>query len=270
MPFIAHSYLNIEQTGLNKVICHGFKDGMSVADVDIPDGVTEIADFAFCTDNEDIIRVHCPESLTRIGAGAFECCENLEEITLPKKMNGVLDGTFGGCLKLRQVIIPEGITEIKKMTFNDCESIEEIFIPDTVRKIGFGTFTYCSSLICLSIPDSVKEIGMPGTIEFCTKLEKIRLPQDVCFTWEYDCGRVLFNDCPSLHTMEVGDRKYSFDAKRFEQFYDAMKDTKRPWSDEEMKAVLVDCCTPKDGTVDPVYDVSDNQIDKIKNMADCK
>lgn len=267
MSFIAHPYLNIEKISPNQVICHGFKDGMTSDIIDIPDGVTEIADYAFCTDNEGIIRVHCPESLTKIGTEAFQCCENLKEIHLPKTMCGVLADTFGGCSRLRRLVIPEGITEITPKTFNDCENLEEIVIPDTVIRIGYGAFYSCDALTCLYIPDSVKELSMPGTFEFCRKLEKVRLPQNIRFTWEPDCGRVLFNDCPSLHTIEIGEQTFSFDVERFKRFYDIMEDTNRPWSDEEMKAVLVDCCIPEDHKMLPAYKVSQKCLNQIRMLA---
>lgn len=274
-PIVSHNkdrcveseYLEIEQVNGDKVICRGFKKDMSCAEVDIPEGVTEIADYAFCS-NEDIVRVNCPESLTKIGKDAFQSCYGLEEIRLPKKMSGVFESTLSDCTKLRRLVVPEGITEIMENALNICESLEEVVIPNTVKKINFGAFYGCCSLKSIHIPDSVEEINMSGTFESCTGLQKIRLPENVRFTWENFCGIVLFYNCSSLNCVVVGTREFSFDVKQFERFSETIEDSKRPWSDEEMKAMLVYCCTPKDTTDKcSVYDVSQECIEKIKELA---
>ncbi|MDD6270032.1 MAG: leucine-rich repeat protein [Oscillospiraceae bacterium] len=54
-----------------------------ISDVVIDDGITSVAEGAFCYYPE-LINVTLPDSLDTIGANAFTCCKNLKEITIPE------------------------------------------------------------------------------------------------------------------------------------------------------------------------------------------
>lgn len=99
----ATAYLDIRQESPERVICRGFRDE-GCAEVTIPDGVTEIADYAFCNQDE-IVRVHCPGSIRSIGEEAFQSCEQMEEIILPAEAEGVLNRTFRDCYRLRSGVL---------------------------------------------------------------------------------------------------------------------------------------------------------------------
>ena len=61
----------------------------SEKDIVIPEGVTRIAKYAF--NEDDIVSVTLPESLTEIGDSAFSGCYNLKEVY----NNSALDITVG-------------------------------------------------------------------------------------------------------------------------------------------------------------------------------
>ncbi len=263
----AAEYLKIDAINEEKVVCCGFKEGMSQSDVIIPEGVTEIADYAF-NDNAEIVRVHCPDSITKIGECAFQSCYALEEIQLPQNMNGVFGTMLNDCPKLRKVAIPQGITQIAPCALNGDESLTELSIPNTVTKIGWGAFTNCSSLETLYIPDSVTEINMAGTFAFCSALTSIRLPENLTFLWEYDCGDILFFACDSLKTLTIGSRDFAYDTDRFQRF-EKRNDPKKECSDSEMKAMLRYCCDVHDTeTLPSLFEVEQDCYERIKAFAD--
>lgn len=237
----------------------------AAAETVIPEGVTEIADYAFCND-DTLIRVHCPSSVRSIGKEAFQSCEQLEEIILPAEAEGALDGTFRDCCRLRRVTIPHGITEIASGTFYSCEALESVTIPDTVKTIGAAAFYGCCALKSLYIPDSVGEIHACAVFECCTALEAVRLPETVRFVWEEDMGNVLFEGCPALQKVIIGKREFAFSPARFRQFEAAVEDVCHPWSDAELKALLTLCCTPVDSGA-PAYEVSRECLETVRALA---
>lgn len=270
MNIIGSEYLEIVHKGNDKVICKGFRNGMSCSEVVIPDGVTEIADYAFGSNNDDIVRVYCPDSVARIGKNAFQSCESLEEIRLPQRMNGVWGSIVDGCYKLRRVVIPYGITEIGEDAFNDDNSLTEIVIPDTITKIDKGAFRYCESLekliipdkitkICertfeccralkeLYIPDNVTEVNMKDTFSVCNSLTSIHFPENIVFSSLSDeDGDLMFVYCNALKTVQFGTQTFEFEPNRFHKIWHYWLDNKKPYTDEEMKAIIAYCCVKED------------------------
>lgn len=170
-----------------------------------------------------------PADVTELDIGAFHGCEALETIILPEQLNGALNDTFSECIRLRRITVPAGITEIGENTFSYCENLEAVTIPDTVKRIDTSAFQKCS------------------------RLETVRLPEDVRFIWDDAYETVLFGNCPALHTLTVGDRVFSFDSQRFQQ----LTDTEKEWTDTEIKAALVLCCTAKNPADSrPVYETA--------------
>lgn len=140
---------------------HIFIDGKEVIDLVIPEGTTELKDYAFkhCTSIET---VSFPSTLTTIGYGAFYSCKSLKTVSLPNSLTSMGEYCFNCCYGLTAVHIPEGLTEIPKSAFYDCEALSSIEIPKNITTIGGGAFRYCSSLKDVTIyPWSVTLDGKP-------------------------------------------------------------------------------------------------------------
>ena len=120
-----------------------------------PDGdrVIQIKAYAFSGRN-NIKSVQIPETVTRIGEGAFEDCVNLESVNLPKKLTMILSYTFDGCKNLKEITIPSGVTYIGDEAFADCVSMERITIPAGVTRIGrfaFRNFSRCEGTVTFEV-----------------------------------------------------------------------------------------------------------------------
>jgi hypothetical protein len=126
-------------------------------DVVIPEGVTEIGDYAFygCS---GLISVEIPDGVTTIGDFAFAWCESLASIDIPESVTTIGDSAFAGCESLTSIKIPESVTSIGYYTFGWCDSLTSIEIPEGVTTIGDGAFYECYNLTSIKIPESVTYI----------------------------------------------------------------------------------------------------------------
>ena len=177
------------------VLTKYYGDGGNVV---IPNGVTSIGDYAFCTDGS-LKRVVIPDGVTSIGDGAFRGCRSLESITIPNGVTSIGDGAFCTDGSLKRVVIPDGVTSIGDGAFCACRSLESITIPDSVTSIGYDAFWLCESLKSITIPDSVTSIGAHAFSE-CSALESITIPDSVT-----SIGYRAFLGCKSLEHITIPD-----------------------------------------------------------------
>ena len=165
---------------------------------DIPNSVTKIGEGAFsgCSSLENI---NIPDSVTEIGENAFYCCESLESINIPDSVTEIGENAFYCCKSLENINIPDSVTEIGVDAFFGCKSLENINIPNSVTKIGDAAFIGCTSLENINIPDSVTEMGFDAFFG-CTSLENINIPNSVT-----KIGASAFSGCESLESINIPD-----------------------------------------------------------------
>lgn len=119
-----------------------------------------------------------PNSVTKIGEGAFFDCRNLSEIIIPNSVTYIEHDAFSGCHSLTSIIIPNSVTTIGLDAFIACTSLKSIEIPSSLTKIGLGTFYFCKSLKSIKLPNSITEIGS-WAFENCQALNSIVIPHSV-------------------------------------------------------------------------------------------
>ena len=71
-------------------------------DVNIPNGVTSIGDYAF-SEFSSLDRITIPDSVTSIGNGAFFDCLYLTRITIPSSVTSIGNSAFFGCSSLENI-----------------------------------------------------------------------------------------------------------------------------------------------------------------------
>ena len=161
------------EDGVANPLCYGenlYLNGELVTELEIPEGVTSIGNYAFY-DCNCLTSVTIPNSVTLIGKEAFRDCR-LETLTLncniPNGMNQL--SYFDGALSeayFKSVVIGDSVTEIGDYAFssfnrywNDDSHLKTIYIGKSVENIGEGAFNECTNLTYLYV-----HRDMPPTLE---------------------------------------------------------------------------------------------------------
>ena len=107
-----------------------YLDGELITELVIPDGVTEIKDYAFlnCTSLTSVI---IPDSVASIGREAFSSCGSLTSVTIPDSITSIGSSAFDSCDSLTSVTIPDSVTSIGNYAFSGCRGLEEIYFNAT-------------------------------------------------------------------------------------------------------------------------------------------
>ena len=173
------------------------------AHVILPEGMTEISDYAFCNDSHwwssKLVRVTLPSTLKRIGSNAFMQCAQLQEINLPEGLESIGAGAFWNCYALSSVSFPSTLTEIGNTAFLGCESLTHVEIPLTLTSIGDSLFIYCTRIESVVLPEGMTQIPN-GIFEGCTSLAQITIPESV-----QHIGSNAFSRCTALTSLTVPD-----------------------------------------------------------------
>lgn len=95
------------------------------ANVEIPQGVTEIADKVFYKYGE-IQKLVLPEGLEKIGKSAFAMCADIKEMELPDSIRYIDEYAFSGCWWLKDVTIGTKAEYIGNGAFMGCGNLTRV------------------------------------------------------------------------------------------------------------------------------------------------
>ena len=98
--------------------------------------------------NEKIEKIILPNTLTTIGASAFEDCTALTTIEIPASVETIREKAFYNCTSLQTVTFEKGskLKSIESSAFSHCTSLTMIEIPASVETIKNFAFYSCTSL----------------------------------------------------------------------------------------------------------------------------
>ena len=168
-----------------------------VGSLAIPNTVTKIGAGAF-VDCSKLTSVTMPETVTEIGYGAFLNCSALSAVTISNNVTKIGDAAFAHCTNLTGITIPDNVTKIGVETFARCTNLTGITIPDSVTEIGNLAFSNCSALSTVTIGTGITKIGDAAFIH-CTNLTGITIPDSVT-----EIGARAFSDCSALSAVTIG------------------------------------------------------------------
>lgn len=189
--------------------------------------VTTIGDQSF-HNNNDLISVEIPNTITNIESKAFYQCIKLKIVTIPNSVKKIGLGPFSGCRSLTAIniepgnsdyvsidgvvynsamtkliqypankgdidfVVPNTVESIEYGAFSNCKNLVSVSIPNSVKSIEWWSFVGCGSLRYVEVPSSVTHIGQ-GAFSYCRKMEAIFIPKSVTTIED----RAFFT-CPNL------------------------------------------------------------------------
>ena len=180
----------------------------NLTSITIPDSVSSIGASAFngCS---GLTSVTIPDSVIIIGVNAFGQCVNLTNIVLSNSLTGISSGMLNSCISLNGITIPNGVTTIDGYAFSG-SGLTSITLPDSVTTIKYNAFHRCSSLVSVIIPDSVTSIEKEA-FRGCSSLTSITLPDGVT-----SIEKNTFYECSSLTSIIIPDGVTSIGEKAFD------------------------------------------------------
>ena len=163
----------------------------------IPDSVTRIGEGAFYG-NTNLMSVTIPDGVTEIGPEAFYNCA-MSNVALPGGLTYIGDRAFCGCSELTEITIPESVTSFGEGIISYCENLASVNLPYNMTVLPKGTFNYCTALETVDLPDGITEIGDKAFCE-CLGMTHIELPENVTVIGEqafYTCNQLQSITLPS-------------------------------------------------------------------------
>lgn len=145
-----------------------------------------------CFHGSRLTSVSIPNTVKRIGAGAFYDCSKLTDISISNSVKSIGNSAFSGCRSLTSISLPNSITSISDGLFNDCRGLTNVNIPSSVTSVGKSAFTNCYDLAHIYIPNSVTSIGSFAFCR-CICLTDFTIPYSV-----HEISESLFQGCSNL------------------------------------------------------------------------
>ena len=170
-----------------------------------------------------------PESVEKIGNGAFANVSGLKTIIIPGTVKEIGTNAFTNNADLTRVVLEEGIEIIGDEAFRECRNLETIELPESLVSIGVSAFQMCSKLNNVKIPSKITVIRAT-TFYACSNLSNITLPENLQEIQSYaflDCnnldniyisknvsniGNSAFEHCTNLINIEIAEEntKYNY------------------------------------------------------------
>ncbi len=153
--------VNADMAHVTHIGNYAFADCATLSNIKVP-SVVEIGEGAFSRYDSyggapRIVGIELPDSLIKIGDGAFLGCEQLLTVTIPSSVTDFGNYIFAYCKALGSVNLPDSITTIGKYTFAGCEELEVV---NTAKVEIFGDYAFTSCYVLANIDlSSAKEIG---------------------------------------------------------------------------------------------------------------
>lgn len=172
-----------------------FRNDNSIVSVHLPDTITKIGSSCFAG-AQSLKKINMPESLIEIENAVFFLCPALEEVVLPDSVNYISIQVFQNCWGLKSINIPKSLTYLQHWIFADT-AITEITIPENVYGMAEGVFMDNPNLEIVNISEGLQYIGT-SAFENCPSLKEIELPKSVKSIYNY-----AFANCTSFTGMTL-------------------------------------------------------------------
>lgn len=163
------------QTALSRIASRAFSGAAALRTMQIPEGVREIRDSAFC--GSGIERIEIPATVQKIHPRAFADCVSLREVVFedanrsdpPLEIDAY---AFSGCSALHSIHLPERIWSIGKSAFENT-GLRSVRIPKGLHEMGEGAFRGAQEMRRAQIEAGGPGVVSDGVFQDCTGLSEI-------------------------------------------------------------------------------------------------
>lgn len=159
---IVYAVTNYKKFRIEGTVLKGYTGKKPRGSILLPDSITKIGEGAF-KDCALITGVKLPTNLTSIGKNAFYGCTLLtDEIHLPASLTSIGDNAFYGCTPTGNLKLPASLTSIGKNAFRNCIFLTgTLKLPAELTIIGESAFGHCTGFTNVDFSTSTKltEIG---------------------------------------------------------------------------------------------------------------
>ena len=94
------------------------------------------------------------------------------EFKVPETVNKIGAGAFGLCEDMTSVVLPSSLASIGKMAFCYCNALTSVEFPSSLASIGEQAFYYCDALTSVEFPSSLAYIG-ENAFDGCENLKEV-------------------------------------------------------------------------------------------------
>ena len=181
----------------------------ALTEIEIPEGVTAIPDFAFrgCDKLEEVT---LPSTLETIGCRAFFECTALKAITIPDSVTTIKEHAFYRCTGMNTVTFGKGLTTLENRAFYGCTGLTGLVLPDDLTTVGVESFQDCSGLKEITVGKNTKTIGQ-SAFEGCSGVTSMSLPESLATISHY-----AFRNCTAMESIVLPDSITSMGCSVFE------------------------------------------------------
>ena len=178
----------------------------------LPESLTQIGAHAF-NSTADLTSLIIPNLVKSIGEYAFNACNNLKQLSLSSSLESISNNCFAGCGVLESLIIPSSVTSIGQNAFNGCSKLTSLVLSNGLGYIGQYAFNKCNVLKSLIIPSSVTDIGQYA-FSGCNELTSLIFEESS--NKELTIGQYAFSGCNELKKVVIPKSVSSFGPYTFE------------------------------------------------------
>ena len=125
---------------LTKIDTEAFAKCYRLNSVKFSNGLQIIGDSAFEKCDFELLEI--PDGVVEIGNKAFCSNDNLRKLIIPESTQKIGEEAFSHCRALRKLFLNETIKEIGARAFYDCNFIDVIALPKSLKTIGEKAFGY--------------------------------------------------------------------------------------------------------------------------------
>ena len=205
---------------------------------DQPDGVVYVGKVAYKWKGDATIATIADGTIS-ISPRAFSSAQ-ITSVSIPASVTSIGVGAFQSCQDLTSVIIPASVTSIGNFAFQSCTNLESVYVlPTTPPTIGSDPFNACNALTAIVVPAAAYETYYYDNVKGWNSYQsKLKETSGNCGTTDHESDVVWRYDNGILTISGTGQMMYYGSALGGDNKYHSTA----PWSylDSEIQKVIVE------------------------------